>query len=104
MIDLSPVTIGVIGVLGLFGVGLYGLLVVRNLIKVVAVLQVLVKSAVLALVLAGHASGQVNLGQSLAVTVIVADTIVAVIGLALAVQVRQRIGTLDLRELKSLKG
>lgn len=104
MIDLSPVTIGVIGVLGLFGVGLYGLLVVRNLIKVVAVLQVLVKSAVLALVLAGRASGQVNLGQSLAVTVIVADTIVAVIGLALAVQVRQRIGTLDLRELKSLKG
>jgi NADH:ubiquinone oxidoreductase subunit K len=38
------------------------------------------------------------------VTVIVADTVVAVIGLALAVQVRQRLGSLDLRDLSSLKG
>jgi hypothetical protein len=34
----------------------------------------------------------------------VADTVVAVIGLALAVQVQQRCGTLDLRQLASLKG
>jgi NADH:ubiquinone oxidoreductase subunit K len=101
---LNPVTVGILGVLGLFGVALYGLLIVRNLIKMVAVLQVLVKAAVLALVAAGNASGRINLSQSLAVTVIVADTIVAVIGLALAVQVRQRLGTLDLKELKSLRG
>jgi NADH-quinone oxidoreductase subunit K len=104
MIDLTPTNIALLGVFGLFGVGLYGLLITRNLIKIVAVLQVLVKSALLALVAAGSASGQVNLGQSLAVTVIVVDTIVAVIGLALAVQVRQRLGTLDLRDLSSLKG
>lgn len=101
---LTPLTIGFIGVLGLLGIGFYGLLVTRNLIKMVAVLQVLVKATVLALVLAGKASGQVHLGQSLAATVIVADTIVAVIGLALAVQVRQRFGTLDLRKLSTLKG
>jgi len=102
--NLTPTTIALLCVFGLFGVGLYGLLVTRNLIKMVAVLQVLVKSALLALVAAGSASGKVNLGQSLAVTVIVVDTIVAVIGLALAVQVRQRMGTLDLRDLSSLKG
>ncbi len=104
MNNLTPLTIAVIGVLGLFGIGLYGLLVTRNMIKMVAVLQVLVKSAVLALVLAGRVSGQINLGQSLAATVIVADTIVAVIGLALAVQVRQRLGTLDLNDIANLKG
>ena|SRR5512139_841769 len=100
----SPVLYALLGVVGLFCVGLYGLLVTRNLIKMVAVLQVLVKSAIIALVLAGKVSGQVNLGQSLAVTVIVADTVVAVIGLALAVQVRRHIGTLDLRDLSTLKG
>ena len=100
----SPVLYALLGVVGLFCVGLYGLLVTRNLIKMVAVLQVLVKSAIIALVLAGKVSGQVNLGQSLAVTVIVADTLVAVIGLALAVQVRRHIGTLDLRDLSTLKG
>lgn len=104
MSGLSPFTYVMIGVIGLFGVGLYGLLVTRNLIKMVAVLQVLVKSAVLALVLGGKVSGQIALGESLAVTVIVADTVVAVIGLALAVRVRQRMGSLDLRDLSSLKG
>ena len=74
--------------LGLLGVGLYGLLISRNMIKIVIALQILVKAAILALVAAGQASGQMNLAQSLAVTVIVADTTVAVVGLALGVQVR----------------
>jgi NADH-quinone oxidoreductase subunit K len=100
----SPLTIALIGVLGLLGVGLYGLLAMRNLIKIVIVLQILGKSALLALITAGYASGQINLGQSLAITVIVADTVVAVIGLALAVQVQRRLGTLDVQELSRLKG
>ena len=92
-----------IGVLGLIGVGLYGLLISRNLIKVIVALQLLVKGAMLAMIAAGAASGRVNLGQSLAVTIIVADTVVAVIGLALAIQVKRRIGTLDVNDLATLK-
>ncbi len=93
-----------LGVLGLLGAGLYGLLITRNLIKVVIALQILVKGALLALVAAGQASGQINLGQSLAVTVIVADTVVAVVGLALAVQVKRLVGTLDVKALSNLRG
>ena len=101
---LSPPTVLMAAGLGLLGVGLYGLLVSRNLIKIVVALQVLVKAAVLALMAGGSASGRVGLSQSLAVTVIVADTVVAVIALALAVQVQRRFGTLDIRALSSLKG
>jgi len=93
----------VIGVLGLAGVGMYGLLISRNLIKIVVSLQVLVKGAMLALIAAGYASGPINVAQSMAVTVIVADTVVAVIGLALAIQVRRRFGTLDIKELATLQ-
>ena len=100
---MTPLQIAVIGVLGLIGIGLYGLLITRNLIKVVVALQVLVKGALLALVAAGAASGKINLGQSLAVMVIVVDTVVAVIGLALALQVKRRMGTLDVKELSTLK-
>jgi NADH:ubiquinone oxidoreductase subunit K len=99
----TPLNILVIGVLSLLGVGLYGLLATRNLIKIVVALQILVKATVLALVMAGKASGQLNLGQSLATTVIVADTMVAVVGLALAVQVRRRLGTLDVKDLVTLR-
>lgn len=93
-----------IGIAGLLGVGFYGLLITRNLIKVVMMLQILIKAVVLALVFAGKVSGNLGLGQSTAATVIVADTIVAVVGLALAVQVRRRFGTLDVPRISTLKG
>ncbi|MBN1146312.1 MAG: NADH-quinone oxidoreductase subunit K [Anaerolineales bacterium] len=100
----APYNIAVLGVFGLLGVGLYGLLASRNLIKIIVALQILVKAALLGLIAAGSVSQQVNLGQSLAVTVIVADTVVAVIGMALAVQIRRQLGTLDVRDLSSLRG
>jgi NADH-quinone oxidoreductase subunit K len=100
----SLLNLCLISVFGLLGIGLYGLLVVRNLIKIVIVLQILVKAAVLGLIIAGNLSARINLSQSLAITVIVADTIVAVVGMAFAVQVRRRLGTLDVKMLASLRG
>jgi NADH:ubiquinone oxidoreductase subunit K len=100
---MSDPQIILIGVLGLIGVGVYGLLISRHLIKVIVALQILVKGAMLAMIAAGVASGRVNLGQSLAVTVIVADTVVAVIGLALAIQIKRRVGSLDVNDLATLK-
>ncbi len=97
-------TVLLIGVLGLFSIALYGLLMLHNLLKIVIALQILLKAAALALVMAGSVSGHLSLGQSLAVTVIVVDTITAVIALALAVKVRQRCGTLDVRALSTLRG
>jgi NADH-quinone oxidoreductase subunit K len=100
---LSVPILILIAVLGLLAIGLYGVLVSRNLIKVIVSLQILVKGAMLALVLAGRLNGYLNTAASLALTVIVADTIVAVIGLALAVQVRRHFGTLDTRSLSNLR-
>jgi NADH-quinone oxidoreductase subunit K len=102
--SLSPVSIILAGVLALLGIGLYGLMVSRNLIKLVIALQLLVKAALLGLILAGQVSGQTNLGQSLALTALVADTIVAVIGMALAIQIQRLKGTLDVRDLSQLRG
>ena len=101
---MTPLNIVLAGVVGMLAIGFYGLLIARNLIKVVMVLQILIKAAVLALVLAGRLGGNMGLGQSTAATVIVADTIVAVVGLALAVQVRRRFGTLDVPKVSTLKG
>lgn len=97
-----PVIIG-IAVLGLVGIGLYGVLASRNLIRVIVGLQILVKGAMLAIVMAGSLNGQLNTAASLALTVIVVDTIIAVLGLALAVQIRRTIGTLDVKSISNLK-
>jgi NADH:ubiquinone oxidoreductase subunit K len=103
-VTFTPSNIILFGVVALLGVGFYGLLITRNLIKIVMVLQILIKAVILALVLAGKLSGNLGLGQSTAATVIVADTIVAVVGLALAVQVRRRFGTLDVPKISTLRG
>lgn len=102
---MNPSSINILAacVLALFGVAIYGLLVTRNLIKIMIVLQIIVKAAVLGLVVAGKMNGQINLSQSIAVTVIVADTVVVIVGLALAIQARQVIGTLDADALSKFR-
>jgi NADH:ubiquinone oxidoreductase subunit K len=103
LMNPDPLTLVVLGVCILAGVGLYGLMATRNLIKIIVAMQILTKAAVLALVAAGSATGKVNLSQSLAITVIVVDTVVAAVGLALGVQVRKRFGSLDAADLSSLR-
>ncbi len=101
---ISLFTAAWVGVIGLLGIGFYGLMASRNLIKIVVALQILVKGALLGLIAAGNSNGQIGLGQSMALTVIVADTIVAVMGIALGVQIRRRTGSLDVRDLSKLRG
>jgi NADH-quinone oxidoreductase subunit K len=96
-------SIALFAVVGLLAIGIYALLVVRNLIKVIVALQILVKGATLAMVAAGQTSGNPAVGQSMALTVIVADTIVAVVALALAVQIRRHFGTLDVKAFSTLR-
>jgi NADH:ubiquinone oxidoreductase subunit K len=103
-VTFTPLNIILFGVVALLGIGFYGLLITRNLIKVVLVLQILIKAVILAFILAGKMSGNLGLGQSAAATIIVADTIVAVVGLALGVQVRRRFGTLDVPQISTLRG
>jgi len=96
-------SIVLVAIIGLLAIGLYAVLISRNLIKIVVGLQILVKGAMLAMIAAGQLAGQAEVGESLALTVIVADTIVAVVGLAMAVQIRRHFGTLDVRALSTLK-
>lgn len=95
---------GLVAAFALLAVGLYGLLALRNLIKMTIALQLMMKGALIVVVLAGDAVGQRGLGESLGVTLIIADTVAAVIGLALAVLVRRRLGSLDIEVLSKLRG
>ena len=97
-----PVVAGLV-ILGLLGIGLYALLAVRNLIKVIIALQIMVKGVLVAFILAGRLQGDMATAQSMALAVIVADTIVAVVGLALAVQIRRHTGKLDTTALTTLR-
>jgi NADH:ubiquinone oxidoreductase subunit K len=96
-------TVVIVAVVGLVAIGIYGLLILRNLIKIVVALQVFAKGTILIMVAAGGMAGKPAIGQSLAITVLVADTVVAVVALALAIQVRRWSGTLDTRVISTLR-
>ncbi len=104
MNGISIWTLGLVAVCGLVAIGLYGLLIIRNLIKIVVALQIFSKGTILIMVLAGGMQGQLAVGGSIAITVIVADTVVTVVALALAIQVKRTHGTLDARVISSLRG
>ena len=101
---MTITSILIIGVLGIFMVGFYALLTTRNMIKIIVALQILVKAALLALITAGYINGNMNEVESMCITVIVADTVVAVIGMALAILMKRNVDTLDIREISNLKG
>ncbi|NPV56850.1 MAG: NADH-quinone oxidoreductase subunit K [Anaerolineae bacterium] len=100
---VSVAVASVCAVFGLVGIGFYGLMMSRNLIKAVVALQIAVKGVLVAMVLAGKLNSQLAVAQSMALTVLVADTIVAVLGLALAVQIRRHFGSLDTTEISTLR-
>lgn len=93
----------IFGIMGLMGIGIYCLLITRNLLKIIVALQVLIKGAMIAIIYAGDISGNMDLAQSMALTVIVADTIVAVVGLALSIQAREKTGSSTIQSISNLK-
>jgi len=96
-------TIAIAAVIGLVAIGIYGLLILRNLIKIVVALQVFAKGTILIMIVAGGMAGKPAIGQSLSITVLVADTAITVVALALAIQVRRWCGTLDTRVISTLR-
>lgn len=101
---MSPVQVLFVGAWFLLIIGTYGLMVAQSLLKVVIALQLMVKGAIIMLVVVGSLRGQLALGQTLALTVITVDTLVAVIGLALVVQVKIQRGTLDIDRILNTEG
>ena len=96
---MNSLTILFIAAWLLLVMGIYGLVSVHSLFRIIIALQLMVKGAMVILVVAGGVSGQLALGQSLAITVISVDTLVMVIGLALVIQVKNRGGSLDVDDV-----
>ena len=101
---LSVTNLLIIAILFLFGLGLYALLTMRNLVRLILALQVMVKGTILLIIAAGNIQEQMGTAQSMALTFIIADTIVAVLGMALAVQVKRVTGSLDTKDISKLRG
>jgi len=88
-------------------IGLYGLVAKRNLIRLVIALEVLVNASCLAFAALASMSGPGRSDPVVGVLIIIVLAIgscIAAFGLALALAIYKRLGTVDAWRLRELKG
>jgi NADH-quinone oxidoreductase subunit K len=101
MSAISPVYgLGLAGVL--FVLGLLGVLVRRNLIFILASIEVMLNAAGLAFIAAGARFGQAD-GQVMFLFILAMAAAEVAVGLALALRIRRRFHTLDVDDLRKLR-
>lgn len=88
----------------LFFLGLYCLLSMRNLIKLLIGIEIIAKGVTLALISASAAKGLILTGQSLVITFIVVEVSAIAVALALVINLYRHTGSLDVKKLTKLKG
>ena len=97
-------TMFAIAVLLLLVIGLYSLIVTRNLIRVLLSVEILVKAVSLLMIGAGHITGKMGTAQSFVITIIVIEVMLLVVATGIVFGVYKKNGTLDLNKLTNLKG
>jgi NADH:ubiquinone oxidoreductase subunit K len=92
-----------IAVAVVFLLGFFGLIAMRNLIKLLIAVEVLAKGVTLALIASGYLQRNAYLMQSVVVTLIVLEVVVVAVALALIIALYRKTGSLDIRKLTKLK-
>jgi NADH:ubiquinone oxidoreductase subunit K len=93
-----------IAVVVLFCIGLYIMIVTKNMLRILIGIEIIAKGVTLALITAGSVNGKLAFSQTLAITVIVFELVFVVIALAIVMIIQKNKRSLDIRELTKLKG
>ena len=88
----------------LFGIGAYAVLTRRNMLKILIGLEIMSKSILLGLVVAGKIAGKLPLAQAIISVVVVIDAATLALVLALIVNAYRHYGRIDVRKLTRLHG
>ena len=84
--------------------GLYCILVTRNIIRTIIGLEILIKAVTLLMIAVGYVTGRTALTEAMVITIIVIEVIVAAVAGGIALRVFRCNNSLDITELKRLKG
>ncbi|MFA6321230.1 MAG: NADH-quinone oxidoreductase subunit K [Candidatus Omnitrophota bacterium] len=84
--------------------GAYCLVVTRSMIRAVVGIELLIKAVTLLIILAGQLTGRTALAQSIAITIIIIEVVIAATAAGIALSVFRHTNSLDVRNLRNLKG
>ena len=94
----------ILAIIVLIGIGIYCLLARRNIIQVVIGIEVIAKGVTLSFILAGFLQGNEQIAQAIVITIILIEVITAAIALSLIVVAHRHTGSLDIKDLRRLRG
>ena len=85
-------------------IGLYTLLLAKNMIRMLIGYELMTKGVTLALITAGNANGKIALSQTLVITMIVVEVVSIATALAIVMLIQKKNHSLNIRKLTNLKG
>jgi len=88
----------------LFIIGIYSLLATRNLLRILIGMEILTKGVTLLLVAAGYLTGRTNVIQPVIITMIVVEVVIIAVAAGVVIAAYRKNGTINIRELRNLKG
>lgn len=84
--------------------GCYCLIRTYHMLKIIIGIEVAMKAVTLFITYAGYIKGNIDLAQSFVITSIVIEVVVAVVAAGIAINLYRKYGSMDIRNLKKLKG
>lgn len=84
--------------------GCYCLIRTYHMLKIIIGIEVAMKAVTMFIMLAGHINGMMGLAQTFIITIIVIEVVVAVVAAGLAINLYKTYGSMDVRNLRKLKG
>lgn len=88
----------------LIGIGVYCLVARKNVIQLLIGIEIIAKGVTISFVLGGFLQGNEQIAQAIVITIILIEVITAVIIMSLIVKVFHKTGSLDIKNLRKLKG
>ena len=94
----------VIAALLLLAIGVYSIVVTRNLMRILLSVEILTKAVTLLMIGAGYLTGNMGAAQAYVITIIVLEVMILVVAMGIVFGVYKKNGTLDTGKLNNLKG
>lgn len=94
----------VIAAILLLVIGIYSLVVTRNLMRILLSLEILTKAVTLLMIGVGYMTGKLAEAQTYVITIIIIEVMLLVISTGILFGVYKANGSLDTKSLNNLKG
>jgi NADH:ubiquinone oxidoreductase subunit K len=88
----------------LFVIGIYAIMITRNIISVIIGLEIMTKGVTILLAAAGFFNGRPHMMEPLIITMIVVEVVILMISAGYIISISKKYNSLDVDNIKKIKG